>query len=105
MAAENQADIPLVDTGLKLSEGKLKPFTAMMSRDDVPIFIRPGDGSIEISATKRQHGVFSAFFQMIDPSGDRADAGFPTMLYSGDSVPFFTGVGGRKMSPFSTRSS
>ncbi|MCH7595811.1 MAG: hypothetical protein IID35_04550, partial [Planctomycetes bacterium] len=79
----------------KLSEGKLKPFTTLMSRDDVPIFVRPGDGSIEISATKRQHGVFNAFFQMIDPSDDRVGFGFgvPSMFFSGDNVRLFTGAG------------
>lgn len=79
----------------KLSEGKMKPFTTLMSRDDVPIFVRPGDGSIEISATKRQHGVFNAFFQMIDPSDDRVGFGFgvPSMFFSGDNVRLFTGAG------------
>lgn len=57
-----------------LSKGKLEAFTALMSRSDVPVLVRPGDGKIGIQATPKQHKVFKAFFQMIDPSDSRADA-------------------------------
>lgn len=60
----------------KLSGKKLEKFTGLMVLDDVPILVRPGDDSIEIQATEYQHGIFNAFFQMIDPSPERAGANF-----------------------------
>ena len=50
----------------KLSEGKLAALTDLMRRDDVPILMRPGDGSIEVYGNQAQHMIFGAFVKMID---------------------------------------
>ena len=79
----------------KLSDGKLEDFTKFMSRSDVPILVRPGDGVIEIRATQRQHEVFHAFFQIIDPSEERAEAGglFPRAFAVGGGQGVGAAVG------------
>ena len=59
-----------------LPKGKLEPFTDLMVRPDVPIFVRAKSGAIEIQATERQQAIFHAFFQLIDPSKDRVGTGW-----------------------------
>lgn len=54
--------------------GKLEDFMKFMSRNDVPVRVQGGDGGIGIEATPEQHNVFNAFFQLVDPSDERADA-------------------------------
>ncbi len=61
----------------KLSKGKLKEFTELMVRSDVPILVRPSEEGIDIQATESQHAVFNAFFNMIDPSDDRRAGAAP----------------------------
>lgn len=60
----------------KLSDGKRGPFTEFMSRSDVPVLVRANPEGIDIQATPPQHRVFRAFFQLIDPMEERADADF-----------------------------
>ncbi len=50
----------------ELPADKLKALTKLMSRDDVPILIEPGDGAIKVHATHPQHMVFNAFVTMIN---------------------------------------
>jgi hypothetical protein len=52
----------------ELPEGKLKELTELMIRSDVPIGVRPLDGKIEVHATPRQHKIFKAFVELINPS-------------------------------------
>jgi beta-lactamase regulating signal transducer with metallopeptidase domain len=54
----------------KLSKGKLEALTALMSRPDVPILIRPAGDGIEVHATPRGHRVFAAFVRLIEPGSD-----------------------------------
>lgn len=56
----------VVTKSYKLSEGKLEALTDLMRRDDVPILMRPGDGSIEVYGNQAQHMIFGAFVKMID---------------------------------------
>lgn len=49
-----------------LSEGKLKTLTALMSRSDVPILIRPLDDGIEVQGTAAEQAVFAAFVGLLD---------------------------------------
>ncbi len=55
----------------KMSAGKLKSLTALMSRDDVPILIEPGEGYITVHANGSQHMVFKAFVTMINQEDTR----------------------------------
>ncbi len=56
-----------------LSDGKLKELTELMVRSDVPIFVRPNKGRIEVQGTAFQQRIFKAFVDMIDPR-EGADA-------------------------------
>lgn len=51
-----------------LPSGKLEALTDLMRRDDVPIFIEPGNDRIVVNATPAQHQTFAAFIEMIHPS-------------------------------------
>ena len=44
--------------------GKLKEFTELMVRQDVPILVSPGSDSIDVHATAAQHEVVGAFILM-----------------------------------------
>lgn len=59
----------------KLPKGKLKALTDLMRRNDVPIFIRPADGQIEVQGTEREHRIFKSFVDMISPP--KSDGGRP----------------------------
>ncbi|MDO8629912.1 MAG: hypothetical protein Q7R41_05415, partial [Phycisphaerales bacterium] len=73
----------------KLSQGKLDAFTQLMSRSDIPIFVRPQPDGIEIQATERQHRVLDAFLRIIDPSHERSTDGFGSFDFDTKSVPGF----------------
>jgi|GEM_PF-6342563 len=51
-----------------LSEGKLRAFSDLMARQDVPIWVVPGDHGIEVFATPQQQEVFAAFLAVIEPT-------------------------------------
>lgn len=65
---------PMVSRTYKLSQGKLEALLNLMARQDVPIFVARRDEGIEVTATARQHEIFSAFVAMIDPDNRRASA-------------------------------
>ncbi len=50
----------------KLPAGKLEALSKLMVRDDVPILVSPGRGSITVQATEPEHCVFGAFVDMIN---------------------------------------
>jgi len=50
----------------KLPKNKLEKLTALMARDDVPVLVRPGDDSIEVQGTERQHRIFAAFVGLLE---------------------------------------
>ena len=49
----------------ELSEGKLGALTELMSREDVPILIEPGDDSITVHGNDLEQAIFKAFVNMI----------------------------------------
>lgn len=51
-----------------LSEGKLRALSDLMSRQDVPIWVTPGEDAIEVLATPQQHEIFAAFLGLIEPA-------------------------------------
>lgn len=64
-----------------LSEGKLRSLSDLMSRQDVPIWVTPGEDAIEVLATPQQHEVFAAFLGLIEPSAAaRTVVGVPLPL-------------------------
>ncbi|MCE7972955.1 MAG: hypothetical protein DYG92_01330 [Leptolyngbya sp. PLA1] len=66
-----------------LSAGKLRALSDLMSRQDVPIWVTPGEDRIEILATPQQHEVFAAFLAMIEPaSATRVASDVPLGLTS-----------------------
>jgi hypothetical protein len=48
-----------------LPKGKLEAITKLMVREDVPVFVTPGEDKIEVHGTARQHMIFDAFCAMI----------------------------------------
>jgi beta-lactamase regulating signal transducer with metallopeptidase domain len=50
----------------ELPKRKLAALTELMSREDVPILIRPGDGYIEVQGNDQTHRIFKAFCVMIN---------------------------------------
>lgn len=54
----------------ELPEGKLKALVDLMSREDVPVLIRPQKDGIEVQGTRRVHRIFGAFINLIHPSDD-----------------------------------
>jgi len=58
---------PQVDRAYYLPSEKLKPLTALMARDDVPILIMPFDDRIVVRATEAQQRVFGNFVLLIHP--------------------------------------
>ncbi len=62
----------------KISKGKLEDFTKLMSRSDVPIWVRAKPEGIEIQASERQHRVMDAFLRIIDPATERSSDGWGT---------------------------
>jgi beta-lactamase regulating signal transducer with metallopeptidase domain len=67
----------------KLPSGRLAELTELMSRQDVPTLISPGDDHITVHANARDHAIFRAFVDMIYPEGAQKDAhplgAIPTM--------------------------
>lgn len=55
------------DRDYKLSKDKLAKLTKLMSRDDVPVLIIPGDDKITVRGTAREHMIFGAFVSIINP--------------------------------------
>jgi flagellar biosynthesis GTPase FlhF len=55
----------------KLPKGKLQGLTKLMSRDDVPVLISPGEKAIEVHGTREQHLIFDAFVKMINGEDQR----------------------------------
>jgi beta-lactamase regulating signal transducer with metallopeptidase domain len=53
----------------KLPTGRLEGLTALMSRPDVPVWIRPGVGEIEVLGTPEQQRIFAEFVNLIAPDG------------------------------------
>ncbi len=65
-----RAQSPSSDTlGLvyTLPEGRLGALTQLMVRSDVPVLVRPGDGTLTVYGTRPQHRVFRAFAELIAP--------------------------------------
>ncbi|HEY3245886.1 MAG TPA: M56 family metallopeptidase [Phycisphaerae bacterium] len=60
----------------KLPDGKRDALIEFLRRDDVPVRISPApvDGGIEVHGTPRQHEVFKAFIDLINPSERRGAA-------------------------------
>ncbi len=65
--APSQNTSETIERAYSLPADQLELMTALMSRDDVPILIRPGDGQITVFATPGQHRVFGAFVDAISP--------------------------------------
>lgn len=65
---------PMISRTYAISQGKLEALLNLMARQDVPIFVARRDEGIEMTATARQHEIFSAFVAMIDPDKRRASA-------------------------------
>ncbi|MFH1418663.1 MAG: M56 family metallopeptidase [Planctomycetota bacterium] len=51
----------------RLPEGKLKALTELMTRDDVPVMVAPGEEGIEVHGGPAVQAVFKAFVDMIHP--------------------------------------
>ncbi|MCI0364355.1 MAG: hypothetical protein L0219_10760, partial [Phycisphaerales bacterium] len=75
----------------RLPKGKREAFTQFMSRSDVPILVAPDSEGIEVHATPRQHEIFGAFIELINPStaaedeapsGQEAPPGVSGLLFS-----------------------
>jgi beta-lactamase regulating signal transducer with metallopeptidase domain len=49
-----------------LPKGKLEAITKLMVRDDVPIYVSPGEDAITVHGTPMQHIIFDAFCKMIN---------------------------------------
>lgn len=90
----------LVWRSYQLPEDKLARFVDLMSRQDVPVLVRPAGDHIEIQATARNHRVIAAFINAIRPKladrdytleGDKGEA-FAELLAL-DTVPVY--VSGR----------
>lgn len=63
-----------------LSEGKLRALSDLMSRQDVPIWVTPGEDAIEVLATPQQHEIFAAFLGLIEPgAATRTVVGMPLL--------------------------
>ncbi len=58
----------LIDKDYVLPKDKLEKLTVLMSRDDVPVLIIPGDDKITVRATKANHKIFGAFVSVINPT-------------------------------------
>lgn len=74
LAAPAEAFAPMSGPGpgtepraYRLPEGKLEALCDLMARQDVPIWVEPGDDQIVVHATPEQHKVFEAFVKMIHP--------------------------------------
>lgn len=63
-----QAEGPKEWRHYELPEGKLEAIMALMTRQDVPVMVRPRDGGIDLEGTPRQQAAFEAFVRLINPS-------------------------------------
>jgi BlaR1 peptidase M56 len=61
------SDEKLIDKSYTLPKDQLMALTKLMSRDDVPILIRPGENEISVRATRAQHKIFGAFVSILNP--------------------------------------
>ncbi len=75
--SDREEQSPFVEAGVRsfarrywLPEGKMDAITELMSRDDVPVLVRPGSGVIELIGSEEQHRAFEAFLEMIAPPTD-----------------------------------
>ena len=59
----------------QISGGKLEALWALMSREDVPVFVSQQGGGIAVHGTEAQHRAFKAFIQIINPEGAASDEG------------------------------
>ncbi|HWL93744.1 MAG TPA: M56 family metallopeptidase [Phycisphaerae bacterium] len=60
-------------------EGKLEALVELMVREDVPVFVTPGEGEISIHGNAGTQHVFKRFLEMINPGG----AGQPAAIRRG----------------------
>jgi beta-lactamase regulating signal transducer with metallopeptidase domain len=54
----------------ELPEGRLEALTELMSREDVPVLIRPGDDAITVIGPADQHMIFRAFTDLVTSDDD-----------------------------------
>jgi len=88
--AAPRADAPgeVIVKSYRLPEGKLDALFQLMVRDDVPVPVAVGDGTIEVHATEGQHRVFAAFIHLIHPqSGGRGAAPSGRMSMATPAAP------------------
>lgn len=87
----------------ELPDGKLEALIGLMSRDDVPVLIRPQDGGIDVEATTGQHEVFEAFVRLIHPSEGDAAPGTPRPPRARMPAPPSARAGGPGRAPAALR--
>ena len=52
----------------RLPPEKLRILNALLTRDDVPVSVTPGDGELRVTALDSQHRIIQRFIEMIHPS-------------------------------------
>lgn len=58
----------------RIPEGKREALTALLSRDDVPLQIRPTDDGLEVIGTAREQEQFAAFLRAIDKREEQQES-------------------------------
>lgn len=73
-AAGGGASGGLIIRAYKLPKRKLDAIFALLSPDDVPLRVRKLDDAIEVHGSAREHEVFKAFIDIINPDGKQSPA-------------------------------